>query len=66
MTVKFNSDDVLSSNKTIEPDNIIILIRSVFHEGNKYYPHVIDVSEGIDLMGKLRQIIVLFVTIGIF
>ena len=41
MTVKFNSDDVLSSNKTIEPDNIIILIRSVFHEGNKYYPHVI-------------------------
>ena len=32
----------------------------------KLYCDRIDVSEGIDLMGKLRQIIVLFVTIGIF
>ena len=40
MTIKFNSDDDLPSNKTLGLYNMIILIRSVFHEGDKYYPQV--------------------------
>ena len=40
MTIKFNSDDDLPSNKTLDLHNMIILIRSVFHEGGKYYPQV--------------------------
>ena len=35
---KFNFDDDLPVNKTLELCNIIIVIRSVFHEGNKHYP----------------------------
>ena len=34
MKIKFNSDDDLPLNKTLEPCNLIIVIRSVFHEGN--------------------------------
>ena len=37
---KFNFDDDLPVNKTLELCNIIIVIRSVFHEDNKYYPQV--------------------------
>ena len=35
--IKFNSDDDLPLKRTLEFHNIIILVRSVFHEGNKYY-----------------------------
>ena len=38
MKIKFNSDDELSVNKTIEIHSMIITVRVVFHENNKYYP----------------------------
>ena len=40
MKIKFNSDDDLPLKKTLELYNMIIIVRSVFHEGNKYYPQV--------------------------
>ena len=36
--MKFNSDDELPLNKTIEIPGMIIAARAVFHENNKYYP----------------------------
>ena len=38
--IKFNSDDELSLNRTIEVSIKIIVARVVFHESNKYYPKV--------------------------
>ena len=38
MKIKFNSDDELPLSKTIEIPSIIIVVRAVFHENNKYYP----------------------------
>ena len=40
MKIKFNSDDGLPLNKTIETPSMVIVVRAVFHENNKYYPHV--------------------------
>ena len=40
MKLKFHSDDNLSLNKTIEIPIVIIVVRAVFHENNKYYPQV--------------------------
>ena len=40
MKIKFNSDDVLCLNKTIEIPPITIFVRAVFHENNKYYLQV--------------------------
>ena len=40
MKIKFNSDDKLHLNKTIEIPSMIIVVRAVFHENNKYYPQV--------------------------
>ena len=40
MNIKFNSYDYLLLNKTLELHNMIIVVRAVFHEGNKYYPQV--------------------------
>ena len=40
MKIKFNSDDKLPLNKTIEIPSMIIVVRAVFHENNKYYPQV--------------------------
>ena len=40
MKVKFNSDDELPLNKTIKVPVMIIVVRAVFHENNKYYPQV--------------------------
>ena len=40
MKIKFNSDDDLPLNKTLELCSMIIFIRSVVQEGNKYYPQV--------------------------
>ena len=37
MKIKFNSDDNLPL-KAFEFYNKIVVLRSVFHEGNKYYP----------------------------
>ena len=37
---KFHSDDDLPLTKTLNSHNMIIVVRSVFHEGNKYNPQV--------------------------
>ena len=35
---KLNSDDNLTLKKTLEIRNMIVLVRSVFQKGKKYYP----------------------------
>ena len=40
MKMKFNSYDELPLNKTIEIPSMIIIVRAVFHENNKYYQQV--------------------------
>ena len=40
MKIKLNSDDEFPLNKTIEIHSMIIVVRAVFHESNKYYPQV--------------------------
>ena len=40
MKIKFISDDELPLNKTIEIPIIIIVVKNVFHENNKYYVQV--------------------------
>ena len=40
MKIKFNSDDKLPLNKTIDIPSMIIVVRAVFHENNKYYQQV--------------------------
>ena len=40
MKIKFNSDDELHLNKTIEIPSMTIVVRTVFYENNKYYPEV--------------------------
>ena len=44
MKIKFNFDDDLPLNKTLKLFNMIIFVRSVFHEGSKYYPVFLDES----------------------
>ena len=41
MKIKFNSDDELPQNKTIKIHVMVIAVRAVSHENNKYYPQVI-------------------------
>ena len=40
MKFKFTSDDDLPLNKTIEVTSMIIVVRAIFLENNKYYPQV--------------------------
>ena len=41
MKIKFNSDDELNLNKTIEIPSMIIVVRVFFfNENNNYYPQV--------------------------
>ena len=40
MQIKFDSDDILPLNKTIEIPIVTIVGRAVFHENNKYHPQV--------------------------
>ena len=40
MKIKFNSDYELPLNKTIEIISMIIVVRAIFLENNKYYPQV--------------------------
>ena len=40
MKIKFDSDDDLPLNKTIEIPTVTAVVRSVFHENNKYYRQV--------------------------
>ena len=37
MKIKFNSDGELPLNKKIEISSIIIVVKAVFYEKNKYY-----------------------------
>ena len=41
MKIKLNSDDELPLNKTVEIPTITIVVRTIFLENNKYYPHVL-------------------------
>ena len=38
MKIKFDLDDDLPLKKILELHNMIVVVRSVFREGNKYYP----------------------------
>ena len=40
MKIKFNLDEELPLNKTIEIPSMIIVVRAIFHENNKYYQQV--------------------------
>ena len=40
MKIKFDSDENLPLNKTIEIPIVAIVVRAVFHENNKYYQQV--------------------------
>ena len=40
MKIKFDSDDELPLNKMVEIPTVIIVVRAVFQENNKFYPHV--------------------------
>ena len=40
MKIKFDSDDNLPLNKTIEIPIVAIVVRAVFYENNKYYPQL--------------------------
>ena len=37
MKIKFNPDDELPLNKTVEIPSMMIVVRAIFHENNKYY-----------------------------
>ena len=51
--IKFNSDDELPLNKTIEISTIIIVVRAIFLESNKYYPQVF-LDECLDKIQKWK------------
>ena len=38
--IKFDMNDELTLNKTMEIYKVTIVVRAVFHENNKYHPHV--------------------------
>ena len=40
MKIKFNFDDSLPLNKTLNPHNMKIIIRSVFKDGGKLHPQI--------------------------
>ena len=40
MKITFKSDDDLPLKLTIEFYNMVMVVRSVFHESNKYYPQM--------------------------
>ena len=40
MKIKFNSDGKSPLNKTIEIPSMIIVVRDIFLENNKYYPQL--------------------------
>ena len=40
MKNKFNWDDYLPLNKTLEIHRMIIVFKAIFYENNKYYPQV--------------------------
>ena len=52
MKIKFNSENDLLPNETLKLCNLIIVVRSISHEGNKYCAQVF-LEEGMyKLAGK--------------
>ena len=41
MKIKFDSDNGLLLNKTIEIYNVTIVVRAIFYENDKYYPQIL-------------------------
>ena len=41
MKIKFISDDKLPLNKMIDIPSMIIAVRAIFHENNKYYQQIL-------------------------
>ena len=41
MKIKFNLDNVLPLNETIEIPSMIIALRAAFYENSKYYPQLL-------------------------
>ena len=82
MKIKCNSDDDLPLNKTPEMCNMIVVVRAVFHENNKYYPQaflmngyvsykryiLIELTfvKKIMLIRQMNKKSAIFFTIGIF
>ena len=82
MKIKCNSDDDLPLNKTLEMCNMIVVVRAVFHENNKYYPQaflmngyvsykryiLIELTfvKKIMLIRQMNKKSAIFFTIGIF
>ena len=82
MKIKFDSDDNFALNKTLEIPIVTYsyVVRTVFHENNKYYPQVfideclykvyncynlIAILKELMLIKQVHQKSVIFVTIGI-
>ena len=40
MKIKFDSEDDLSLKKKLKLCKMVVVLRSAFHDNNKYYPHV--------------------------
>ena len=40
MRIKFDLNDELPLNKIIEIQSVIIFVRAILHENNKYYPQI--------------------------
>ena len=40
MKIKFNSDDKLPLNTMIEIFSMIVVVRAIFHQNNKYYQQI--------------------------
>ena len=82
MKIKCNSGDDLPLNKTLEMCNMIVVVRAVFHENNKYYPQaflmngyvsykryiLIELTfvKKIMLIRQMNKKSAIFFTIGIF
>ena len=82
MKIKCNSDDDLPLNKTLEMCNMIVVVRAVFHENNKYYPQAflmngyvsykryilieLTLVKKIMLIRQMNKKSAIFFTIGIF
>ena len=82
MKIKCNSDDDLPLNKTLEMCNMILVVRAVFHENNKYYPQTFLMNVYISykryilreltfvrkimLIKQMNKKSAIFFTIGIF
>ena len=80
MKIKFNSDDDLPLEKTLELCNMIIVVGCIFQEGREQYPQVflndclyksnimknLTFLKELMLIKQVHQKRVIFATIGIF